>query len=182
MWHTISRQLTWASECQPIGCAITPLSDISIAALPCITLKQQGAEIRMLPVRLRQKSVSVCLFLTSYRFRMFPYMILLLSPYVSMHFWAHEHFLYLQSFLFFFPLCLIISPSYIGNHVIFLPICLLFVHLFIWKWSMSCTKTLWCVCTSAWTYVIGSMLWKGLWCVCIWRRPAYRDDLSIKSY
>lgn len=45
MWHTISRQLTWASKCQPIGCAITPLSDISIiAAVPCITLRQQGAD------------------------------------------------------------------------------------------------------------------------------------------
>lgn len=40
MWHTISRQLTWARECQPIGCAITPLSDISIITPPVVTLKQ----------------------------------------------------------------------------------------------------------------------------------------------
>lgn len=39
MWHTISRQLTWARECQPIGCAITPLSDISIITPPVVTLK-----------------------------------------------------------------------------------------------------------------------------------------------
>lgn len=48
MWHTISRQLTRASECQPIGCAIISLSDISIAtAQPVVTLKQQGAEIKV---------------------------------------------------------------------------------------------------------------------------------------
>lgn len=40
VWHTISGQLTRASKCQPIGCAITSLSDISVsAALPCVTLR-----------------------------------------------------------------------------------------------------------------------------------------------
>lgn len=53
MWHTISRQLTWASKCQPIGCAITPLSDISIiAAVPCFTLRQQGADTQSVSLSL----------------------------------------------------------------------------------------------------------------------------------
>lgn len=41
MWHTISRQLTWASECQPIGCATSPVSDIFISTvLPAIRVKR----------------------------------------------------------------------------------------------------------------------------------------------
>lgn len=55
MWHTISRQLAWASKCQPIGCAISPVSDISISkVLPVITLKHQAAEIHGLPVSRRR--------------------------------------------------------------------------------------------------------------------------------
>lgn len=54
MWHTISRQLTWASECQPIGCATSPVSDIFISIVHSdivITLKHQGEEIKKnLPV------------------------------------------------------------------------------------------------------------------------------------
>lgn len=64
MWHTISRQLTWASECQLIGCAISPLSDISInIVLPVVTLKHQGAGIKKKSACLVQKSVSVWIYI-----------------------------------------------------------------------------------------------------------------------
>lgn len=199
MWHTISRQLTWASECQPIGCAITPLSDISITALPCVTLKQQGAEIRTLSACLSHAEICVGLSVSDSLY--IPYTILFLSPYVSMHVW-----LLMNVFFVFSPHCF--SSSKLSSsrfppsrcfwtspcltsacHLIFLPVCLLFVCPFVWNVRMSCTKTLWCVCTSAWTYVIDSISWNGLWCVCvrccvchIWRCPTYRGNLSIQSY
>ena len=37
MWYTINSQLTWAKKCQPIGCAITLLSDIFMLLVVTLT-------------------------------------------------------------------------------------------------------------------------------------------------
>lgn len=122
MWHTISRQLTWASKCQPIGCAITLLSDISISAvLPCITLRQQGEEMSHATVCI---SLFLCLHIHSYlwsciniRFCFFLCVLAFLT--------AHEHFLNhcFYSFSFF------LAPHHISACLlIFCPrVCHLFV-------------------------------------------------------
>lgn len=132
MWHTISRQLTWASECQPIGCAITPLSDISIiTALPCITLKQQGAERKTLSACLMQKSVSLSVSLSPYTFlsvQLCLYIIWSLSLYMSMHSLLLKHLVWTCFSPFLISLFLIISPSHIclpSDFSVFVP------HLFV---------------------------------------------------
>lgn len=153
MWHTISRQLTWASQCQPIGCAITLLSDISIIrVLPCFTLKQQDVEIKPLPAC---PNVEICVALSvslpSYiRFSLLIWYNLFLPPTMSYCSWTFS----LSSLLLIFLLQSnhppgIIHP-FVSHYLLipFLPVirffCPLFASFFvcsfIWKRSMSCTK------------------------------------------
>lgn len=157
---------------------------------------------------LMHKSVSVCLHIHSHLPSCFD-MWFRFSSYVHAILTAHEHFLCCWFCLFFFlyalfflassvHLFLIISPSHIclsSDFSAYLSsVCVSFVCLFIWKRSMSCTKTIWCVCWENRRHVLHISMnlrdrhvRKRSVCVraCvrqIWRRPTYRDNLSIKSH
>lgn len=142
MWHTISRQLTWASECQPIGCAIKPLNDISIITLlPICHPEAPGCS----------DNNTVCVMHQSVSFHIYIYVVwchtwFLFCLWVSAFLQAfckpfvYHCQLFLSCFILFF-LALHIPPSLCfwlslhpisACHLNFMPICPLFAsHLWV---------------------------------------------------
>ena len=176
MWHTISRRLTWASECQPIGCAITPLSDISIitASTARFTLKHRGAEMKTLSACLMQWSVSVCLALCLH---IHSYVLSNIHIWFCFSLYVHASMLVFMS-LFLPPLCFWLSLRPTSElHLIFLPICPEFAShlcvrssgseacLALKQCDVSAEKTVNMSWISAGTYV--AVMKRTLVCVCV---------------
>lgn len=117
MWHTISAQLAWASRCQPIGCAVTPMSDIFIiATLPIVALRHRGAVIKSLSafLKLPQPPHALYLHRRTSAFLLFVHSWLLMNILSNAVF--QSHFLCLLSLMASsIPLFLILSPCYIAS-------------------------------------------------------------------
>lgn len=192
---------------------MTPLSDISIiTALPVSAWSTGVQRIKntVCLVSCRNLCQSVCLL---HRHHIHPYLSscfdiwfcfsLLICPCIPDCSRIFSSSLFLLVFLS--PSSMLSSPRLLhpccfrwslhpisARHLILLPICPRFAScLFVWKWSMSCTKTIWRVCWENSQHVLHIIAnlcdWWSCYekdfdacvclCVCqIWRRPMYRPE------
>ena len=168
MWYTINSQLTWAKKCQPIGCAITLLSDIFMLLVVTLTSLSH---------------LSLWLIMVSIYFSvdLLHYISLFLSL-TSKQFHHCDHFVTHHLFPLSVSACFLLASFthlFVYDYICYSsdfyaslsPICLLFASVFMWKWSMSCPETKWCFC---WMHIlmhvstyVTVILWKGLWCLAV---------------